>query len=74
MIRIRSLRRAATEMEGRIPPSWEENPIQGGGSNNGKWKYKIVMLEKKFRNQKRQLSVFNTLDKPGSDDEDLDGL
>ena len=31
------------------------------------------MLEKKARNQKRQLSVFNTATKPGSDNEDLDG-
>ena len=32
------------------------------------------MLEKKVRNQKRHLSVFNTAAKPGSDNEDLDGL
>ena len=31
---------------------------------------KIVMLEKKIRNHKRQLSVFNTVAKPGSDDEE----
>ena len=46
----------------------------GGGDNNGqrKCKYKIVILEKKVRNQKRQLLVFNTADKPGSDEEELD--
>ena len=43
------------------------------GSNNGKWKSKISMLEKKVRNQKSQLSVFNNAAKPGSDDEDSDG-
>ena len=47
-----------------------------GGSNNGhvKRKFKIDMLEKKFRNQKRQLSVFNNAAKPGSEDERSDGL
>ena len=46
-----------------------------GGSNNGhlKRKFKIDMLEKKFRNQKRQLSVFNTADKPSSYNKELDG-
>ena len=48
----------------------------GGGSNNGhgKWKYKIAILENKFSNQKMQLSVFNTVVKPGSDNEESDGL
>ena len=32
------------------------------------------MIEKKVRNQKRQLSDFNTAAKSGSDDEDSDGL
>ena len=45
----------------------------GGGINNGKWKSKISMLEKKVKNQKRQLLVFNTADKPGSNDEESDG-
>ena len=47
-----------------------------GGSNNGQgeWKSKIVMLEKKLRNQKRQFSVFNTAAKPGLDDEESDEL
>ena len=31
------------------------------------------MIEKKVRNQNRQLLVFNTTDKPGSDDEESDG-
>ena len=31
------------------------------------------MLEKKVRNQKRQLLAFNTVDNPVSDDEDSDG-
>ena len=31
------------------------------------------MLEKKVRNQERQMSVFNTSDNTGSDDEDSDG-
>ena len=31
------------------------------------------MLEKKVRNQKRQLSVFNNMAKPGSDDNESDG-
>ena len=62
-------------MEGRIPPSQEDTPIQGGGRNNGhwKWKSKIEMLEKKVRNQKRQMLVFNTVAKPGLDDEESDG-
>ena len=48
----------------------------GVGSNNGhgKWKSKIAMIEKKFRNHKRQMSVFNTAAKPGLDYEELDGL
>ena len=48
----------------------------GGGRKNlhGKWKSKIAMIEKKFRNQKRQLSVFNNAAKPGSEDERSDGL
>ena len=47
----------------------------GGESNNVhvKWKSKIAMLEKKVTNQKRQMSVFNTTVKPGSDDENSDG-
>ena len=32
------------------------------------------MLEKKFKNQKRQLTVFNNTAKPGLDDEESDGL
>ena len=32
------------------------------------------MLEKKVRNKKSQLSVFNTIDKPGSDNEESYGL
>ena len=32
------------------------------------------MLKKNVRNQKRQMSVFNTADKPGSDDEESDRL
>ena len=32
---------------------------------------KDAMLEKKVSNQKRQLLVFNTAAKPGSDDEEL---
>ena len=31
------------------------------------------MLDKKVRNQKRQLLVFNTVAKPGLDDEESDG-
>ena len=31
------------------------------------------MLEKKVRKQKSQMSVFNTADKPGSNDEESDG-
>ena len=31
------------------------------------------MLEKKVRNQRRQLLVFNTAAKPGSDNEESDG-
>ena len=44
----------------------------GGGSINrhGKCKSKISMLKKKVRNQKRQLSVFNTTAKPGSENEE----
>ena len=46
----------------------------GGSSNNGygKWKSNIEIIEKKVRNQKRQLSIFkcNTAAKPGSDDRD----
>ena len=34
---------------------------------------KDAMLEKKVSNQKRQLLVFNTAAKPGSDNEDSDG-
>ena len=47
----------------------------GGGIKNGhgEWKSKISTLEKKVRNQKRQLSVFITVDKPDSDDEESDG-
>ena len=47
----------------------------GGGSSNGhgKWRSKIVMLEKKVRNQRRQLLVFNTAAKPGLDNEESDG-
>ena len=47
----------------------------GGGSKNGhvKRKSKITMLEKKVRNQKRHILVFNTAAKPGSDDEESDG-
>ena len=50
------------------------NSRSGGGRNNGqgKWKYKIGMLENKLSNQKRQLLVLNTVDKPGSDDEESD--
>ena len=44
----------------------------GGDRNNVKRKYKIAMLEKKFRNQKSQLSVFNTAANPGSDDGESD--
>ena len=46
----------------------------GRGRNNvqGKWKYKIAMLEKKVMNKKRQLSVFTTTAKYGSDNEDSD--
>ena len=42
-----------------------------GGSNNGhvKWKSKIDMLYKEFMNQKRQLSAFNAVTKPDSDDQ-----
>ena len=50
----------------------EVQPNSGGGSNNRKWKSKITILEKKVSNQKRQLSAFNTADKPGSDDEESD--
>ena len=32
-----------------------------------------MMLEKKVRNQRRQLLVFNTAAKPGSDNEESDG-
>ena len=32
------------------------------------------MLEKKVRNQKRQILVFSTAAKPGSDNEELDGF
>ena len=48
-------------------------PNSGGGSNNGhgKWKSKISMLEKKVRNQKRQMLVFSTAAKPGSDNEEF---
>ena len=49
-------------------------PNSGGGDNNGKWKSKISMLEKKVRNHKSRLSYFNTSDKPGPDDEESDGL
>ena len=49
-------------------------PKSGGDSNNRKWKYKIAMIEKDIRNQKRQLSVYNTAANPGSDDEESDGL
>ena len=47
----------------------------GGGSNNGhgKWESDISMLEEKVINQKRQMSVFNTVDKPGLEDEESDG-
>ena len=48
-------------------------PNSDGGGNNGKWKSKFSMLEKKNRNQNRQLYVFNTTAKPGSDDEESDG-
>ena len=49
-----------------------EHYNSGGGCNNEQWKlkYKIAMLENKVRNQKRQLSFFNTVAKTGSDDED----
>ena len=47
--------------------------ISGGGSNNVKRKSKIAMIEKKVRNQKSQLSDFNAVAKPGSDDENSDG-
>ena len=47
-------------------------PNSGGGGNNVKWKYKIAMLENRVSNQKRQLSYFNIVDKPGSYDEDSD--
>ena len=47
---------------------------RGGVINNvqGKWKSKIAMLEKKLKNQKSQLSVFNAADKLGSDNEESD--
>ena len=75
MTRTRYLRRASTEMKERSPPNQEDNPIQGGGSNNGhgKWKSKIAMLEKKARNQKRQFLFFNTAVKPCSYDKESDG-
>ena len=46
-----------------------------GGSNNGhgKWESTISMLEEKVINQKRQMSVFNTVDKPGLEDEESYG-
>ena len=52
-----------------------EHYNSGGGCNNEQWKlkYKIAMLENKVRNQKRQLSVFNTAVKPGLDDEESGG-
>ena len=48
----------------------------GRGRNNGKekWKSKILMLDKKLRNQKSQLSFFSTVAKPSSDNEDSDDL
>ena len=48
-------------------------PNSGVGSNNGKWKSKITMLENKVRNQKRQLLDFDTAAKPGSDYKESDG-
>ena len=43
-----------------------------GGRNNGQGKCKsnILMLEKKVRNQKRLMLVFNTAANPGLDDDD----
>ena len=48
-----------------------EHSKSGGGRNNGqgKCKSKIKMLEKKVGNKKRQMSVLNTADKPGSENE-----
>ena len=45
-----------------------------GGGNNGQgtWKSKIAMIEKKVKNQRRQLSVFNTVDRPGPDKKESD--
>ena len=47
-----------------------------GGRNNGhvKWRYKLSMLGKKVRNQKRYQLFFNTVYKPGSDDEESNFL
>ena len=42
----------------------------GGGGNNGKCKSNIAILEKKVRNQTRQLAVFNTVAKYVSENED----
>ena len=60
---------------GNKPTKSEEQYNSGGGSNigQGKWESKISMLENKVRNQKRQLSVFNTAVKPGLDDEESGG-
>ena len=45
-----------------------------GGIDNGqgKWKYKIDMLEKTLWNKKRQTSVFNTTANTGLDNEESD--
>ena len=48
------------------------NPGVGRNNGQGKWKSKIVMLEKKFKNHKIQLSVLNTSAKPASDNEESD--
>ena len=43
-----------------------------GGGNDGKLKSKIEILEKKAKNQKRQLSAFNTAAKYGLENEESD--
>ena len=51
----------------------QSNSGRGIKNGHGKWKSKNSMLENNVSNQKRQLSVFNTEAKPGSDDEEFYG-
>ena len=52
----------------------KSNSRRGSNNGHGKWKSRIYMLDKKVRNQKKQMPDFNTAAKTGSYNEDSDGL